>query len=78
MKSKLHIGDLIKFNTDLDPMNFEVHLHDIDYRAQKGDIGIIIEQNIRSSRYKVILNTGRWAEVTHNDLEHTYIEILAT
>ena len=77
-EAKLNIGDLIKFNADLDPTNFEVHLHDIDFRAHKGDFGIIIDKNRRSSRYRVLLNTGTWAEVSSGDLNRNDVEILAS
>ena len=65
-------------NVDLDPTNFEVHARHIDFRAQKGQFGLIIDKNIKNTRYKVLLNTGTWAEVTTGDLDRNDVEILAT
>lgn len=74
----LKIGNLIMINVDLDPANFEVHARHIDFRAQKGQFGLIIDKNIKNTRYKVLLNTGTWAEVTTGDLDRNDVEILAT
>ena len=74
----LKIGNLIMINVDLDPTNFEVHARHIDFRAQKGQFGLIIDKNRKNSRFKVLLNTGTWAEVTMSDLHRNDVEILAT
>jgi len=78
LQTTLHVGDLIKINADLDPTNFEVHARAIDHRAIAGQIGLIINKNRKNTRYKVLLNTGAWAEITTHDLDCDNITVICS
>lgn len=74
---KLQLGHLIRINVDMDPTALEHNVRDITFRAKRGDIGLVISKNKKMTRFKVLLNTGNWAEVTAQDLDRKDVEILA-
>ena len=68
---RLHIGDLIRFNQDL-------NVREDNFKAYKDQLAIVVHKNIRSTRFRVYTSVGTWAEITKYDVEQERIEILAS
>ena len=63
---KVEVGDLIFCDTVGN--KFGSHLH---------RVVLVTEGNTRKTRFRVLLGSGRWSEVTQSDLRKGNIEILS-
>jgi len=72
----LTIGDLIRFNDSMRALTrYELGGHTT--LINNGQVGLLVDDNKRNSRFKVLLNDGRMCEVTQLDLERHKLSILA-
>ena len=72
----LTIGDLIRFNDSMRALT-RYDLGGQVSLVSNGQIGLLVDDDKRNSRFKVLLNDGRICEVSQLDLEKHKLSILA-
>ena len=72
----LTIGDLIRFNDSMRALT-RYDLGGQVSLVSNGQVGLLVDDVKRNSRFKVLLNDGRICEVSQLDLEKHKLSILA-